>query len=102
MNHIGGLEKKLSVDWQASFTKARRRARIALEKEDTAKLLSIIIDRLYVLRNQLFHGGATYRGAVNRDQISDARGLLIDLIPTIIETMFNKADWGDIYYPVID
>ena len=63
------------------------------EREIPPKLLNIIIDRLYVLRNQLIHGGATYKGGVNREQVSDAKDLLIDLIPTIIETMFNKADW---------
>jgi len=94
--------KEADIDWKASFTKARRSARISLEKGDTAKLLSIIIDRLYVLRNQLIHGGATYKGGVNRGQVRDAKDLLIDLIPTIIETMFNKADWGEIFYPVVD
>jgi len=94
--------KEADIDWKASFTKARRSARISLEKGDTAKLLSILIDRLYVLRNQLIHGGATYKGGVNREQVRDAKDLLIDLIPTIIETMFNKADWGEIFYPVVD
>ena len=72
-----------------------------LEEGDTAKLLNIIIARLYVLRNQLIHGGATYKGSINREQVNDAKGLLIDLIPVIIETMFNKADWGKISYPVV-
>ena len=94
-------QKDSTVDWMRSFTKARRTARISLEKGETEVLFAIIIDRLYVLRNQLIHGGATYGGMINREQIKDAKGLLIDLIPIIIETMFNKEDWGDIYYPVV-
>ena len=35
----------------------------ALGKEDVPQLLSVIFDRLYTLRNQLFHGGATYSSA---------------------------------------
>ena len=97
-----GSRKKTDLDWQTSFTKARRAARRSLEKGDTAKLLSIIIDRLYVLRNQLIHGGATYKGGINREQVNDAKGLLIDLIPIVIETMFNKTDWGEISFPVIN
>ncbi|MDC0220407.1 HEPN domain-containing protein [Gammaproteobacteria bacterium] len=93
--------KKTDLDWQKSFTNARRAARRSLEEGDTAKLLNIIIARLYVLRNQLIHGGATYKGSINREQVNDAKGLLIDLIPVIIETMFNKADWGEISYPVV-
>ena len=94
-------QKDSTVDWMASFTIARRVARRSLEQGKTELLLSIIIDRLYVLRNQLIHGGATYQGAVNREQIEDAKGLLIELIPIIIKTMFSKEDWGEITYPVV-
>lgn len=94
-------QKDKEVDWMSLFTEARRVARRSLEQGKTEVLLSIIIDRLYVLRNQLIHGGATYQGAVNREQIEDAKGLLIELVPIIIKTMFSKEDWGEISYPVV-
>lgn len=34
-------------------------------------ILSILFDRLYVLRNQLVHRGATWNSDVNRDQVRD-------------------------------
>ena len=80
-----GLEFAVSTDW--------------IKDENTTELLSIIFDRLYCLRNQLFHGGATYESKVNRDQIHDAMGILLDLVPVIIELMFKKENWGNIYYP---
>ncbi len=46
-------------DWQDRFVAAARRFARALQDKDTAVVLSFVFDRLYVLRNQLIHGGAT-------------------------------------------
>jgi hypothetical protein len=35
-----------------------------------SKSIKVMFDRLYTLRNQLLHGGATWNGAVNRAQIT--------------------------------
>ena len=74
----------------------------ALKDKNTELLLSIILDRLYVLRNQLVHGGATYKSKVNRAQVKTGKNLLLELIPLFVEIMFNEADWGTIYFPVMD
>jgi hypothetical protein len=68
-----------------------------------AKLIEVVLDRLYMLRNQLMHGGATYKSKVNRAQVRDACNILKLFIPIIIEIiMENKnEDWGEIYYPVV-
>ena len=34
-------------------------------------VLSVVLSRIYTLRNQLMHGGATWSSSVNRDQIRD-------------------------------
>ena len=56
------------------------------------------------MRNQLIHGGATYKSSVNRDQVRDSANLLGRLIPLIVEIMLDNPQdaWGDIYYPVVD
>jgi hypothetical protein len=59
--------------------------------------------RLYLLRNQLVQGGATYKSKINQAQIRDANSLL-KLLPTlIIDIMmdYTDEDWGKIYYPVL-
>ena len=90
-------------EWRRPFEASRRRAIRALENGEVAILLSIIMDRLYVLRNQLVHGGATHRSQVNRDQVRDGKRMLLELVPIFIEIMFNQdEDWGPIYYPVVD
>lgn len=90
--------------WQEQFSKSNRRALSALKRHDTPKLLEIVLDRLYVLRNQLVHGGATYNSYVNRDQVRDGKNLLLHLMPIIIEIMMEhtEVDWGEIYFPVVE
>jgi len=76
----------------------------ALGKKKTAKVLGIIFNRLYMLRNQLIHGGATWDSSVNRDQIRDGANILGKLVPITIKLMMDngKAVWGTPCYPVVD
>ena len=91
-------------EWQDRFASAKRSAKFALSNGDTPQLLSLMFDRLYVLRNQLFHGGATWNGKVNRDQLRDCTRLLSKLVPLIIALMMDNpdTDWGEAVYPVVD
>jgi hypothetical protein len=70
---------------------------------DTAKVLGIVFDRLYVLRNQLVHGGATWNSKVNRAQLKDGTAIMLAITPLIISLMLDRPelDLGDIMYPVI-
>jgi hypothetical protein len=74
----------------------------ALLGNDTSTLLSIVLDRLYVLRNQLIHGGATWNGASNRAQVKDGAAILAVLLPIIIELMMKgeKDEFDAITYPL--
>jgi len=67
------------------------------------KLIEVLLDRLYTLRNQIMHGGATYKSKVNRAQVRDACNILKLFIPIIIDIMMEhwEEDWGEIYYPVV-
>jgi hypothetical protein len=53
-------------DWRESFDEARQRVHKALARQDTERVLYEVFVRLYTLRNQLMHGGATWNGSVNR------------------------------------
>lgn len=72
-------------------------------EKDTAKVLAIVFDRLYVLRNQLVHGGATWNSSVNRQQVRDGAAILGALLPILIELIISHPgeDHGDILYPVL-
>jgi hypothetical protein len=99
-NHQNGIEGY--ADWSASFEASRELSRKALARKDTQRVLSIVFDRLYVLRNQLLHGGATWNSRINRAQVGDGTRLLASLIPIFIDLMLDhpEAAWGAPYYPV--
>ena len=90
--------------WKYRFNRAKQKANKALGKENTANVLAIVFDRIYTLRNQILHGGATYNSAVNREQMRDCCHLLSKLVPVIIEIMMDNPTtlWGDAYYPVVE
>ncbi|WP_050906432.1 HEPN domain-containing protein [Vibrio campbellii] len=89
--------------WKKERSQAKSLANKALSGGDTATVLSVVFSRLYTLRNQLMHGGATYNSSANRDQIRDCTALLESVVPTIIEIMMDGADelWGDAVYPLV-
>ena len=92
-----------NVDWQRSFKKSKIDSRNFLAHQQVAELLGVVLDRLYTVRNQLLHGGATYKSKVNRQQVMDASQILEFLMPVVINIMITNIDddWGDIKYPVI-
>lgn len=89
--------------WMANFEQSSVEALNYLSRKKVAPLFSIVLDRLYVLRNQVLQGGATYQSRVNREQVSDGVNLLASIMPVIISIMLAGADqdWGEIAYPVI-
>jgi hypothetical protein len=101
-HHHNGL--LTATEWEERFRKSRRTAELALARGDTLKVLSILMSRLYVLRNQLLHGGATWNGAVNRAQVRDCANLLGKLVPIVIKVMMDHPahDWGAASYPVVN
>ena len=63
----------------------------------------MLFDRLYVLRNQLVHGGATWNSSINRAQVKDGAAVLGWLLPVFIDIMLENPDqdWGKPFYPVV-
>ena len=60
------------------------------------EVLSLVFDRLYVLRNLLVHGGATWNSRVNRDHVRDGAAILAFLMPVFVDVMMDNPDedWG--------
>lgn len=89
--------------WEESFANGKKAALAAVMQGDTAKVLGIVFDRLYVLRNQLVHGGATWNSQINRAQIADGATILGSLVPLIIAIMMEhpEQNYGDVLYPVV-
>ena len=90
-------------DWERYFRQEWEKASEAVRDRNIPVLLSIIFDRLYVLRNQLVHGGATWNGSVNREQVELGARLMTSLVPEFVNTMIRNpnAEWGVPFYPVV-
>ena len=91
-------------DWEVRFGRSRRRFHEALAANDTVTILSMLFDRLYVLRNQLMHGGSTWNSETNRDQLRDGAAILASIVPVMVDLMMTdpNGDWGIPMYPVVD
>ena len=96
-------EHDSSERWKAQFEAERKLALRAVMERGTATLMVTVLDRLYVLRNQIVHGGATWNSRANRAQVNDAVAILGSLLPEMIRVMMDNpdAEFGEIAYPVI-
>ena len=76
----------------------------ALSDKDSVDILMVLSNRMYTLRNQLVHGGATYKSSVNRKQLQDACTILLALLPVFLFILLENAatlDLGKPFYPVV-
>lgn len=91
-------------EWLNARTKAKSIANQSLGQGNTSLVLAVLFTRLYTLRNQIIHGGATYNSSANRKQLRDCTKILEKLVPAVIELMMNGKEqlWGDPVYPVIN
>lgn len=91
------------VDWQGPFERANAAAFQALGKQNTVEVLSICLSRIYMLRNQIVHGGATWASGKNRAQVRDCAGLMARLVPVILSIMMDRPDhyWAAAAFPVV-
>ncbi|ENL1186847.1 TPA: hypothetical protein RQJ54_000093 [Vibrio vulnificus] len=89
--------------WKDARSKAKIAANTALGHNNTALVLSVVFSRLYTLRNQIIHGGATFGSSANRKQLRDCTVLIEQILPVIIKIMMDNRNelWGDPVYPLV-
>ena len=75
---------------------------------NTQGALEIVFDRLYQLRNQVFHGGTTFAKGWGREQVRGGSRIMAALVPAILDIMQDDIDadagsktWGRVAYPRI-
>lgn len=91
-------------DWENSLEKCITKAKRLVPGKGTVDMISMVFCRLYTLRNQLLHGGATYNSGLKRNQIEDALQLMFLIFPVIVQLMMESPDkevWGLPYYKPI-
>ena len=88
---------------EAALRGRQEGGQVRARRHDTVTVLAVVLSRIYTLRNQLMHGGATWNGSVNREQMRDCVNLMGKLVPLVIEIMMDNPGtlWGDACYPVV-
>lgn len=97
-----GLRRHDSTEaWKTPFEGGRANALKALMEQRTLDVTGLLCSRLYVLRNQLIHGGATHSGDLNRDALRDANRVLGTVVPIIIDLLIplQGEEFGELAYP---
>ena len=83
-------------NWEETLERERdkvERTNWLWNTEDHAKVtLSILFDRLDVLRDQLIHGGATWSGSMNRKQVIAGARTMAPLVTLFTELMMDNPD----------
>ena len=100
-DHVNGLLTE--EEWTDKFRRSRIAANKALGRMNTEKVIGIAFSRLYVLRNQILHGGSTWNSRVNRSQVNDGAKFLGQVVPLMIYLMMENPDvhWGEPCYPAM-
>lgn len=96
--HHNGVSK--ANNWKDIFEEDKREVKKALCKQDVLGVLSVLFNRLYVIRNQIVHGNATWNGGRNIDQLRVGVNIMTFVIPQLITSVMNnpKMDLGRPYY----
>lgn len=96
-----GVDIERYRNWARWFDTDRQNALDAITAMDTETALKALFDRMYVLRNQIIHGAATYRSSVNRSQVGEGTAIMATLLPIFFKLMQQNIgnDWGKPYYP---
>ena len=97
--------QKISLEaCKSGLVAEKQKVLSALAHKDSVDILMVLFNRLYTLRNQIVHGGATYNSSVNRPQLKDACRILVALLPVFILVLLENAqslDLGKPFYPVV-
>lgn len=84
--------------------KARSRLRYLLGIGEVVKVTKELIDRLYVMRQQLMHGASTKGSKLNRLNLDRSARLLLRLVPPILEVTIRHGmhhPWPAVCYPPV-
>ena len=84
--------RKYRGDWGQEFADSKTEYESAFNTRKTEKILYHLFGRLYVLRNQIMHGGATWNSHRNRDSLDDGWEILKFLVPVFLDIIKKNPD----------
>lgn len=93
-----------SERWDLSYQSRIKSFEGSLKHDEKAKALVEVFSSLYVLRNQIVHGGSTWGGDHNRNQVEICTAIISSMVPLMVDIMLESPneDWGELHFPVLD
>ena len=91
-------------DAEEKLKRSRRQAIMHFNDRSVVGVLEELFERLYVLRQQVFHGAATASSKLNRRAMKLGASILAAVIPAIIDIMITvgpEAEWGEVCFPPV-
>lgn len=91
-------------DAKEKLRRSVQKSLIRIRQGDTLPLLQELFERLYVLRQQVFHGAATSGSKLNRATLEAGTHVLSRIVPAMIEVMIAAGpaiDWGEVCFPPV-
>ena len=88
-----------------SLQKDVRKAIMGYTHPNRLPLLQLLFDRLYVMRNQVFHGASTKGSRLNRRTLTTSANILLAFLAACLGTMIDhglEEDWGRVCFPPKD
>ncbi len=93
------------ADAEEKRARSRRRAVNAYNAGQTLAVLEELFERLYVMRQQVFHGAATRGSRLNRPALKSCTAILARLVPAMMDIMIAagaETDWGQLCFPPVE
>lgn len=99
-------ERPEGENWEFEFERRNERVFKARRNGKISDVLEEVLKRLYVLRNQIVHGGTTFAEGLGRSQVKDGYRIMEALMPPILNIMEedirktpDSRVWGILDYP---
>ena len=102
LSKIYWREKSRLHNFKLDLDKDHKKAQIAYEGREFDEYLTILFDRLLVLRNQIFHGCSTDNSRSNKGSLRPALAILEELVPQFLKIFKSggqREKWGKVPYP---
>ena len=95
-------EKGRLRNFKLDLDNDHKKAQIAYEGREFDEYLTILFERLLVLRNQIFHGSSTDKSRSNKGSLRPALAILEELVPQFLKIFKSRGErekWGKVPYP---
>jgi hypothetical protein len=91
-------------NWNKLLRQSTTEALVHFANHHTTAVFQELFERLYVLRQQVFHGAATQGSKLNRPTLRSGLAIMAEVLPTMVDVMIAAGpgvEWGEVCFPPV-